>query len=237
MVAGLRRPRNRQVGGSSPPSGSRSVPLFRSSGAAVRLTFVPIRGWLEVQRIGGLACWVMGTPWGAALPGAYCCHSSAVGEPNSEQILTNGSLSRAGSHSRTILSRPAVASSLPFGAKRHRTHFAGVAGQWSADGWPVVGSHSRTVPSSLAAATVGRRGGRAGGRGGRGSDGAGQARRLSRGLGAAARTPLAHTSILPGAKMLGLSSRGLKQALASKVSGASVGAQRGSRGMPASEGG
>jgi hypothetical protein len=95
-VVGPRCPRNRQVGGSNPPSGSRSAALFRSSIAALRLTFVPIRGWLEVQRIGGLACWLAGTPWGAALPGAYCCHSSAVGEPNSEQILTNGSLSRAG---------------------------------------------------------------------------------------------------------------------------------------------
>ena len=35
--------RNRQVGGSNPPSGSRSAALFRSSVVTLRLTFVPIR--------------------------------------------------------------------------------------------------------------------------------------------------------------------------------------------------
>ncbi len=46
--------RNRQVGGSNPPSGSRSAALFRSSVAARRLTFVPIHGYPEVHSSGDL---------------------------------------------------------------------------------------------------------------------------------------------------------------------------------------
>ena len=60
----------------------------------------------------------------------------------------------AGSHSRTVPSPPALASSLPSGAERHRGHAAAERfAERGATGWPVAGSHSRTVPSPPALAS------------------------------------------------------------------------------------
>jgi hypothetical protein len=60
MVAGLRCPCNRQVGGSSPFASSRSEALFRAHVAALRLTFVSIlvsRGCSAVAIIGRRDGW------------------------------------------------------------------------------------------------------------------------------------------------------------------------------------
>ena len=63
---------------------------------------------------------------------------------------------QSASHTRTVVSGPAVASQVPVGAERHTEHWAGVASGAGlpGGGWPVCSIRRRTVPSAPALASL-----------------------------------------------------------------------------------